>query len=94
MEAAISIIPTCREMSELVTGYMERALPPILRRRARLHLFLCEPCRRYYDQMRRTVALLSGRSVGNPPSPEVEQRLVDSATRPPAPPAAPPSAES
>jgi predicted anti-sigma-YlaC factor YlaD len=89
MEAAISIIPTCREMSELVTGYMERALSPVLRRRARLHLFLCDPCRRYYDQMRRTVALLSGRSAGEPPSPEVEQRLVDSATRPPAPPSTP-----
>jgi predicted anti-sigma-YlaC factor YlaD len=51
-------VPTCRDMSELVTDYLERAVS----RRARLdmwwHLIRCEACRRYYDQMRRTVRLL------------------------------------
>jgi predicted anti-sigma-YlaC factor YlaD len=51
-------VPTCRDMSELVTDYLERAVS----RRKRLdmwwHLVRCEACRRYYDQMRRTVGLL------------------------------------
>jgi hypothetical protein len=45
-------------MSELVTDYLEHAVS--LRRRVamRWHLFLCEACRRYYDQMRQTIGLL------------------------------------
>ena len=51
-------MPTCRDMSELVTDYLERAVS--LRRRLDMwwHLVRCEACRRYYDQMRRTVRLL------------------------------------
>ena len=51
-------MPTCRDMSELVTDYLERAVS--LRRRLDMwwHLCRCEACRRYYDQMRRTVRLL------------------------------------
>ncbi len=50
--------PSCREMAELVTGYLEGDLPPHRRLTARLHLFLCTACRNYFDQMRRTVGLL------------------------------------
>ena len=51
-------MPTCRDMSELVTDYLERAVS--LRRRLGMwwHLIRCEACRRYYDQMRRTIRLL------------------------------------
>jgi predicted anti-sigma-YlaC factor YlaD len=73
------LIPACRDMSELATGYMEGALPVPLRLRARLHLLLCEPCRRYYDQLRRTVALLSGRRVAVDPG--IEDRIIAAATR-------------
>jgi len=58
-------MPTCRDMSELVTDYLERAVP--LRQRLDMlwHLIRCEACRRYYDQMRRTVRLLGS----GPPGP-------------------------
>jgi predicted anti-sigma-YlaC factor YlaD len=61
-------MPTCREMSELVTDYLERALPLRTRLDARWHLFLCPACRRYYEQMRRTVRLLAGRRLPPPES--------------------------
>ena len=55
-------MPTCRDMSELVTPYLERAVPMRTRLNMWRHLMLCEACRHYYDQMRRTVRLLaSGR---------------------------------
>ncbi|MEI7713241.1 MAG: hypothetical protein WCI94_17525 [Rhodospirillales bacterium] len=63
-------------MSELATDYLEGALPWHVRLRARLHLMLCHACRRYYDQMRRTVRFLS-RAPHNAPPPEVEQRILD-----------------
>ena len=55
-------MPTCREMSELVTDYMEGALPPSRWLGARLHLLLCPACRRFFGQMRATIRLLASRS--------------------------------
>jgi hypothetical protein len=51
-------IPKCRDMTELVTNYLEGDLPFSRRLLARLHLALCPPCTRYFDQMRRTIGLL------------------------------------
>jgi hypothetical protein len=80
-------MPTCREMSELVTGYLDRALPARIWLSARWHLFLCPACQRYYAQMRQTVRLLSGRPMP-PPDSVAEARVLASlrdAGEPPAP---------
>ena len=69
-------IPTCRDMSELVTAYLDGALPLATRVKARLHLVLCHACRRYFDQMRQTARFLS-RAPRSAPAPEIEQRLLD-----------------
>lgn len=52
-------IPTCREMAELVTEYLEGALPWTSRLRANWHLFQCKACTHYFDQFRRTIRLLA-----------------------------------
>lgn len=70
-------IPTCRDMSELVTGYLEHALPWRVRAGARWHLVLCPACRRYYDQMRQTIRLLSAREPP-PPAAATEATLMAS----------------
>ncbi len=70
-------MPTCREMSELVTDYLERALPLRTRLGARWHLLLCPACQRYYAQMRQTVRLLAGRRLP-PPEPAVEAGMLAS----------------
>ena len=59
-------VPTCRDMSELVTDYMEHATPLRTRFGMWLHLLQCEACRRYFDQVRRTVRLLGSRSSAAP----------------------------
>lgn len=51
-------IPTCRDMSELVTGHMERALPLMAEAGVLLHLLLCPACRRYFAQMQALVRML------------------------------------
>lgn len=58
---------TCREMSELVTPYLERAVSLRARLNIRRHLMLCQACRHYYDQMRRVVRLLG---ANHPVSPD------------------------
>ena len=51
---------TCKELVELVTDYLEGALPPAERLRFDTHLLYCRGCANYLDQMRRTLDALGG----------------------------------
>jgi hypothetical protein len=64
----------CRDMAELVTPYLEGALPLRLRIAAWYHLRLCNACRRYIDQVRRTIRFLG--SGPPPPPPSNEQEIL------------------
>ncbi len=46
---------TCQELVEIVSEYLEGALPDVERERFDAHLEGCEGCRRYLDQMRTTI---------------------------------------
>jgi len=48
---------TCREMVELMTAYLEGALPPDERARFETHLSGCDGCTNYLEQMRETIRL-------------------------------------
>ena len=50
---------TCRELTELVTEYLEGALDANDRARLEAHLDHCEGCRAYVGQMRATIWSLS-----------------------------------
>ncbi|HET9019755.1 MAG TPA: hypothetical protein VFN46_09215 [Acetobacteraceae bacterium] len=67
--------PTCRDMSELATGYMEGTLPWRVRLGAWWHLRLCAMCRAYYDQLARLRHLLARGTLPGP-APEVEAALL------------------
>jgi len=54
---------TCADALELVTDYLDDALAPTDLENFTSHLSLCEGCRVYVDQIRRTVRLV--RDVGN-----------------------------
>lgn len=49
---------TCRELVELVTAWLDGALPSADRVRFDAHLVDCPYCRVYLEQMRRSVGLL------------------------------------
>ena len=46
---------SCQEMTEVVTGYLEDALPPDDRERYERHISYCAGCRTYLEQMRETI---------------------------------------
>ena len=69
-------------MSELVTDYLERAVPRRTRFDMWWHLVRCEACRRYYDQMRRTIRLLATRVPVPPQRTTEESVLAARGTRP------------
>jgi anti-sigma factor RsiW len=57
MERSAATELECRELVELVTDYLENALPARERARFEAHLAECEGCRRYVEQMRATIGL-------------------------------------
>jgi anti-sigma factor RsiW len=66
---------SCQELVELVTAYLEGALPEGERARFEEHLSGCEGCSTYLEQMRTTIRLtgmLSPESL----SPEAETALM------------------
>jgi anti-sigma factor RsiW len=67
---------TCQELSEIVTDYLEGAMPASDRARFDHHLALCPECRRYVEQMRQTVAAL-GRVPDEPIPAEIEAKLLE-----------------
>jgi anti-sigma factor RsiW len=48
---------TCKELVELVTGYLEGSLRGRRRRRFESHLAACDGCTRYVAQMEATIRL-------------------------------------
>jgi anti-sigma factor RsiW len=72
----------CRDMAELVTPYLEGALPLRLRIATWRHLRLCDACRRYVEQVRRMVGFLGSGPPPAPPSNEQEiLALLEAARR-------------
>ena len=67
----------CEELAELVTDLLEGVLPRDKKWASRVHLWLCGSCRRYVDQVRRTVRFLADGPPPPPPPPDVEDRLVE-----------------
>ncbi len=67
---------TCKELAELVTDYVEGALPRRDRERFEEHMMTCPPCQVHLEQMRQTIALL-GRLPEDTISPEAEQVLLE-----------------
>ena len=66
---------SCKELVELVTDYLEDALPPAERLRFEQHLALCDGCVNYVDQMRKTVVTV-GALHSESISPEARDALL------------------
>ena len=65
----------CRELVEVITDYLEDALPERDRLRFEAHLAECDPCRDYIEQFEHTIAL-SGRIEPEQLSPGVQDELL------------------
>ena len=67
--------PACREVVELVTEYLEGAMPAERVDLFEQHLMWCEGCDVYLEQMRRSIAL-TGRLGEDDVDPEALDRLM------------------
>jgi anti-sigma factor RsiW len=66
---------SCQEMVELVTDYLEGALPPADHSRFEAHIAGCEGCTMYLRQMREMLELL-GELTTDSLSPQAEGELL------------------
>jgi anti-sigma factor RsiW len=66
----------CQQVVEMVTDYLEGALPPADRRRLEAHLPGCPHCTEYLAQIRETIRL-SGRLTQEDLTPEMRTELTD-----------------
>ena len=66
---------SCQELVELVTAYLEGALPPADAARFEAHISACEGCTRFLDQIRVTIEL-AGTLRPEDLSPEAEAELL------------------
>lgn len=65
----------CVEVVEVITDYLEAALPARKRRLLEQHLTDCDGCTAYLEQMRETISL-TGRLKPEDVPPELEERLL------------------
>jgi len=66
---------SCQELTELVTDYLEGALPPAEQARFEQHLGECGNCEIYLEQIRSTIRL-TGTLAPDELSPEAEEALL------------------
>jgi anti-sigma factor RsiW len=67
---------SCKEVVELVSDFIDGALPPGLRVRMEAHLTGCDPCIEYVGQIRATVAL-AAQTTPDPIDPATSSNLID-----------------
>ena len=67
---------SCQELVELVTDYLDGALPPELNARFEQHIAHCTGCQKYLEQMRATIRA-TGSLTPESVSPEAERTLLD-----------------
>ncbi len=66
---------TCKEITELVTDYVEGNLSFADRIRFRMHVAMCRNCRRYVRQLKATAAAMGKLTPPELP-PELEDELL------------------
>jgi len=66
---------TCKQVTEVITDYLEGALTLWDRLRFQMHLGMCFSCRRYLRQMKYTIQTL-GQLPSEPVPPNVRDELL------------------
>jgi predicted anti-sigma-YlaC factor YlaD len=66
---------SCQEIVQLVTEYLEGAMPADTRLRFERHIAICPPCRGFLGQMRETLRV-SGELTEESLSPETREALL------------------
>jgi anti-sigma factor RsiW len=67
---------SCQEMTEVVTNYLDDALPPGEHQRFERHLSYCAGCSTYTEQMRETIRQIGTVAPEHSLPPALRERIV------------------
>lgn len=75
----MSLMPSCKDITEHASDYLEHHLSLRQRLGYRLHLFMCVNCRRYLDQLQLTIRTIGKTPQASPPpvAPQQVQEIVE-----------------
>lgn len=65
---------SCKQITENGSAILDGDLKGWRRMEARMHIFICGPCRRYVKQLKQTILML-GKHDSYQPSSELEERV-------------------
>jgi predicted anti-sigma-YlaC factor YlaD len=69
---------SCKEITENANSYLDRELTFFTRMKVKMHLILCENCRRYMDQLQLTIQSLSNFRRDDTVSDDIVDKVVRS----------------
>lgn len=72
----MSLIPSCKDVTEHASDYLEKNLSFRQRLGYKVHLFICVSCRRYLTQLKLTIATL-GKMPDASPQPVSDKQAQD-----------------
>jgi hypothetical protein len=70
----MSIMPSCKDVTEHASEYLDHNMPLMKRVAFRMHLFICDNCARYLSQLKLTIATL-GKIEEAVPQPIDDQKV-------------------
>ncbi len=70
-------LPSCKEVTEQSSQLLDEQLSGWPKFKLRLHLMMCDRCRRYQQQMRLTSATIRYWMKGKPMPEKVKQRILE-----------------
>jgi hypothetical protein len=63
----MSLMPSCKDITEHASDYLDRNLPWWKRTGYRMHLLMCTHCQRYLSQLQLTIDTLGKSADAQPP---------------------------
>lgn len=73
----MSLMPSCKDVSEYSSDYLDKNLSLRQRARFKLHIFICVQCRQYVDHLKLTIATIG--AIGKTPEaspPDIDAQQV------------------
>jgi len=85
----MSLMPSCKDVTEHASDYLDSNMPFMKRMKYRLHLFICDSCSRYLSQLKLTIATLGKieEAIPQPVDDNHVQEIVDKLKKQPRDPA-------
>jgi len=68
---------SCKDISKLASDHIDNNLPPLMKMKVKMHLFMCKKCREFVNQLNTTVETLKSLKIPQPEESFVEQQTKD-----------------